>query len=290
MKNLMKLLACWVAFGVCFVVDGMIVRLLHLHLNSSPDQTPESIRLVWLAVAGGLLILGMWPMARGLASSGRSRAAVLASFLFLALGINTLIEGVIYTSAFDGAIASSLLTYVLMALFVGSALGVGFGKAGNPTGFTERRWIAWARRGAVALLAWPMIYFFFGMCIAPIVLPVYQSGLIPGLHIPPVGVILEVQLVRSAIFLAASLPLMALWKGSRRGLWLTLGLAHTVAVGIYGLVAATFMPAVLRITHSVEITCDSFAYAGLLVLLFGAEAASKAAQVRGSQGSELRAL
>jgi hypothetical protein len=290
MKNTLKLLACWAAFGVCFVVDGMLVRLMHLHLNTPPEPTPASIRLLSLAVAGGLLVLGMWPMARGLASSGRSRAGVLASFLFLALGVNTLIEGVIYTSAFDGAIASSLATYVLLALFVGCALGVGFGGAGNPTGFTERRWISWGWRGAIALLAWPIIYFFFGMCIAPIVLPYYQSGLIPGLHIPPAGVILEVQLVRSAIFLAASLPLIALWKGSRRGLWLTLGLAHAVAVGIYGLVAATFMPAVLRITHSVEITCDSFVYAGLLVLLFGAEAASKIAQVRGSQGSELGAL
>ncbi len=132
-----------------------------------------------------------------------------------------------------------------------------------------------APRIGVTWLAWPIIYFFFGMCVSPIVVPYYNAG-IAGLRIPALSTILAVQLVRSVIFLAASLPFIALWKGSRRGLWLALGLAHAFTVGLYGLVGATFLPMVLRVTHSVEIAGDSFAYAGLLVLLFAAPATVKA--------------
>jgi hypothetical protein len=119
------------------------------------------------------------------------------------------------------------------------------------------------------------------MCVGPIVVPYYNAG-IAGLKLPHLSLILELQLFRSIIFLAVSLPFIALWKGSRRGLWFALGLTHAVVVGIYGLIGATFLPWVLRITHSVEITCDSFAYAGLLVLLFSAPAAKTRAVVERS--------
>jgi cytochrome bd-type quinol oxidase subunit 2 len=109
------------------------------------------------------------------------------------------------------------------------------------------------------------------MCVAPFVEPYYTSGAL-GLRIPPMLTIFELQLFRSVVFLAISLPFIAMWKDSRRNLWLALGLTHAVVVGIYGLVGATFLPMVLRISHSLEITGDSFAYAGLLVLLFTASA------------------
>jgi hypothetical protein len=132
---------------------------------------------------------------------------------------------------------------------------------------------AWSWRIVSGWLAWPAVYLLFGMCIAPIVTPYYSAGF-AGLRIPTLGVVVTTQLIRSLPFLITSLFFVALWQGSRRGLWLALGLAHAFTVGFYGLVGATFLPMVLRAVHSVEITCDSFAYAGLLVLLFTAPAAA----------------
>jgi hypothetical protein len=94
------------------------------------------------------------------------------------------------------------------------------------------------------------------------------------LRIPTLGAVVTTQLIRSLPFLITSLFFVALWKGSRRGLWLALGLAHAFTIGLYGIVGATFLPVVLRITHSIEMTCDAFAYTGLLVLLFTAPAAA----------------
>jgi hypothetical protein len=46
-------------------------------------------------------------------------------------------------------------------------------------------------------------------------------------------------------------------------------LAHAVLAGLFGRAQAShLMPAILRITHSLEITADSFAYMGVLVWLF----------------------
>jgi hypothetical protein len=144
----------------------------------------------------------------------------------------------------------------------------------------------WLTRSAAAWLAWPLIYLIFGMCIAPIVTPYYAAG-VAGLRIPAMSVVVETQLIRSVFFLASSLPFVALWNGSRRSLWLTLGLAHAVVVGYYGLASATFLPWILRIVHSAEITADSFAYAGLLVLLF-AEPPAANASARTVESSPLR--
>jgi hypothetical protein len=199
----------------------------------------------------------------------------MCGFIFVAYGLNILIEIRVFSEMATGAEPGNLLMYGFAALFLGTALGLGFG-VDKPT--APRKWRAGdVGRAAVAWLGWPPIYFIFGTCIAPIVTPYYQAGAIIGLHIPPPGVVLVTQLVRSVPFLLCSLPLIVRWKGSRRALWLALGLAHAVTVGLFGLISATFLPMVLRVTHSVEITCDSFAYAGLLVLLFGGIRAVKEA-------------
>jgi len=263
---------------------------LHLHLNHLPNVDTGPMHILEVILAGGVLVLGLWPMARGLAGLPAARCAALGSFVFLAQGVNTILDGLIYMTMFQGAVASNALMYGLEAIMLGCALGICFGQTGQPGGFPRRNWMAWTGRGLIAWLAWPVVYFSFGACIAPIVVPYYTNGSMPWLHLPPTSTIFVMQLVRSAIFLVASLPLIALWKGSRRGLWLGLGLAHAVTVGIYGLVAATFLPLAMRIAHGVEITCDSFVYAGLLVLLFGVSAAAKTTPAAERRDAPLHAL
>ncbi|MGA2216751.1 MAG: hypothetical protein ABSG51_01605 [Terracidiphilus sp.] len=290
MKDLLKFMGCWAAFLVATVAGGVLIHLLNLRLNIPGENTPQTIRTVAFVVGGGVLVVGLWPLARGLAGSIGARIAIVGVFVFLALGVNTILDSVIYTTMLDGAIPANVLMYGLQALLVGCALGFWFGRAEQADGFPRRNWMVWTGRAVIAWLAWPVIYLFFGSCIAPIMVPYYQNGSVTWLHLPPMSTIVMMQLVRSAIFLVASLPVIALWKRSRRGLWLALGLAHAVTVGIYGLAAATFLPAVMRVTHGVEITCDSFAYAGLLVLLFSAPEAKKAAAATARHDAPLPAL
>jgi hypothetical protein len=238
-----------------------------------PGNTPAQFMFLAQLVAGLVLVVGLVPLASSLAASAPLRAGAVGSFLLLALGLNGMIEARVFTHFLDNGIASASVFYVVLAALLGVALGWSFGAPPPAAGLRHRSWLAWIPRVAAVWLAWPFIYFFFGTCVAPIVVP-YYNAVIAGLRIPALSTILAVQLVRSVIFLAASLPFIVLWKGSRRGLWLALGMAHAFTVGLYGLVGATFLPMVLRVAHSAEIAGDSFAYAGLLVLLFAAPSAT----------------
>lgn len=273
MRTILRIAICWVAFVAALLGSGMIGTLLHLHAVTPPGGASAQALFFMQLIAGLVLVVGLVPVARGLAAAAPLRAVALGSFLLLALGVNGMIEARKFTHFLDNGIASASVFYMVLAALLGVAMGWSFGAAPVAAGLPHRSWLAWIPRVAGIWLAWPLIYFFFGACVAPIVVPYYNAG-IAGLRIPALSTILAVQLIRSVVFLAASLPFIALWKGSRRGLWLALGLAHAFTVGLYGLVGATFLPMVLRVAHSAEITGDSFAYAGLLVLLFAAPSAT----------------
>jgi hypothetical protein len=69
------------------------------------------------------------------------------------------------------------------------------------------------------------------------------------------------------LFLIASLPLIVWWKKSGGSLIFSLGLAHWLVVGLFGLVQALCSHPFLRVAHSLEIGADSFAYAVAMVFL-----------------------
>ncbi|MGA2569574.1 MAG: hypothetical protein ABSF23_03575 [Terracidiphilus sp.] len=272
MKDLLKLIGCWLAFLAAMFLSGVVTTILHFHPAVLPSGVSVQALFLTQLAAGVVLVAGLWPLARSLAAPPALRTAAFVAFLFFAFGVNGMIEAKKFTSFLDAGIGSAAVFYVCVAAFVGTAVGLLFGSAGQPSGLPRRNWVAWTWRVAAAWLGWPVIYFVFGMCVGPIVVPYYNAG-VAGLRIPSMSVVIAIQLIRSPIFLLFTLPFVALWKGSRRGLWLALGIAHAFTIGLYGLVGAIFLPMVLRVAHTVEMTCDAFAYAGLLVLLFAAPAA-----------------
>lgn len=275
MKLTLKLAGCWLAYFLSLLFFAWLIRILHIPMQGAPGHSTAQAQFLLSLLGGVVLVAGLFPLARQLTGSALQRMVSLAVFLFLAMGVNTLAETSIFTDLFEGNGPGMVFFYQSLTLFLAVSLGLSFGCAGSANGFPRRDFFACLGRGAAAWLVWPVIYLFFGMLVAPIVVPYYR-GIISWLHIPPMGVILGMQLMRSLIFLASSLPLIALWKGSRRGLWLALGLAHAAVVGLYGVVGSDVLPAILRIAHGAEITCDSFAYAGVLVLLFALPAKSPA--------------
>jgi len=67
--------------------------------------------------------------------------------------------------------------------------------------------------------------------------------------------------------LIASLPLIVWWNKSGGLLIFSLGLAHWLVVGLFGLVQALWFRPFLRVAHSLEIGADSLAYAVAMVFL-----------------------
>ena len=230
-----------------------------------------------LAIAAALAVLAL-----GLSGRWWERATILAAFLYGAHGIGTVIETTIFTTLGGQAALSvmhlpeSVLGALATALLFPAASTEGF--HGLASAFL-RRWSPGRLVGrlALAVLAFPIIYLVFGAIVAPVVTPYYRR--LDFLVLPAMPAVLRVAFTRSVLFLLVSLPVIVAWRRSRRSLMLALGLGHFVAVGLAGLIEATFFPAVLRLTHGVEILADSVCYAAVLAwLLFPARGQVAAGQ------------
>jgi hypothetical protein len=208
-------------------------------------------------------------IARGIRGSQFARWLILAVFTYVTFGLNNQIEAAIFTTY--GGTATMLLFFILPCAF-GAAAAVSLFRPEESGSMVENSITGhpasnWLWRVAVAWLAFPVIYIFFGMLAAPLVVPVYQTQDF-GLTLPGFGTMIPVALARSALYLAVTIPILVTWSRSRRSLLWSLAVAFFAMMGLIGLLSATFFPPVLRVTHTIEILGDAIVYAWLLVALF----------------------
>ncbi len=269
MKSVMligKILLCSAIFVLGSILGGILSNALGLPPMRAPQGTSPQHLFLAMALASPILVAGLAAIASGLGKGFAPRSGAIFLLLYVVFAMNT-IEAYRFSNIITTPLWVALLDYLLPSLLTAIAVAACFRSMLQPAGLPRLTLPAWTWRLALAWIAFPLIYFFFGACIAPIVTPYYKAG-VAGLRIPPIPVILQTQLLRSPMILAASLPLLALWTRSRRSLLLALGIAQACLIGLFGLAQAIFFPMVLRVTHSAEITADSFAYVALLVLLF----------------------
>lgn len=282
-----KLIAGGIAFLVGTAVTVAILTPFHLHSLALPAGASigkSELRQIMLCP---LLALGLAPLAAGLSGRYRSRWRAIAFLVFINLGVNTTIEAKFFTTSYahGGELFVILMYAGTAAVFAAMVVGLFRPEDPKPALKMQRSSFGWTWRILLAVLAFPVIYFLFGMAVSPFVLAQYRAG-VAGLVLPSLRVILPVEFVRSALFLLASLPAILLWSRSRWGLVLALGWAHAVTNGLYGLLSAYWFPTVLRVAHSIEITFDSFVYALVIVMLFKtAVAPPRAATTPGEVGS-----
>lgn len=272
-----KILACAIAYFVGVMLSGIVFRLFGAALPSSPvpSAAPAQHPMLLMFAASLVLAAGLAPLAYRLQASFASRAIILVVFVFVSANLNNVIEATRFMVAYAKGGASTLLAfqslpYVLFALAL--AIWIRRDREAAPFWarlakfFSQRSPVSWSWRIPAAVIGFPVIYFFFGLCVSPIVVPYYRTAGL-GLVIPSFATMFSTAIGRSALYLVATLPVLILWNGTRRQLVFGLGLAFTVMVGWAPLLQASFMPPTLRITHSLEICADSFVYAFLLVVL-----------------------
>jgi hypothetical protein len=263
MKLTGKILLSTLILAIATMLAGAIASALPLSPPVSlPGTSPAFLSMLFGSL---VLVVGVVPIASGLGGRFATRWLALGLMLYLATGVNTVVELSIFGT--EGGQRYLLVFYFLCFVVTAAVLAKQYGSQHSAPQLSHLGAGQWLWRVAVAWLSFPVIYFLFGLCVAPFVIPIYQAG-VAGLHIPPLDVIMRTQLLRSFLFLGSSLPILLLWTGARRRLILALGWAHTAMVGLYGLSQASFMPPVLRVLHSLEIAADSFVYAFILVWLF----------------------
>jgi hypothetical protein len=258
------------AWALGAVLGGMLCDLLGVAMPRSPAEIDPTLQGLLLLPGGLAFALGLAAIARGLTGRLWERWLALAAFLFVINGVGNALEASIFTTlggTLGGVLVnlpSSVLAALVVAVLVPAASNRSLGE--SLVDFVARRpgTIPFPRLG-LAIVAFPFVYFLFGIIVAPIVSPHYAE--LDYLSIPPLPTILSTVFVRSVLLLAVSLPIMAGWCRSRRRLIVALGLGHSTAVGLGGLIQSPFFPAILRWVHGVEILADSFVYAWILVAL-----------------------
>jgi len=267
-----RLPLCAFAYVAGAAAGAALVTALGMPLPKLPEQADERMTGLCLILGSLVLALGLAPLARRIRGGFTVRWLALAGLCYICLGVNTPIEAAIFTSIAGMATIPvfSLLPCVLFAaalalLFRPVETGGSF-LSNVKWFFEDRPGRKWAWRLAAAVCVFPLIYWTFGLMIAPFVRPYYEQGQF-GLALPSAVVIVLVQLLRSVLFLAAATPILIAAAAPRRHLILALGLAFYVLVGLYSMIQTYWLAPTLLVLHNLEIFTDSMVYALAIALL-----------------------
>jgi len=264
-----KVAAVAAAYYLGTMISGMVITAAGMPWPAFPNPPSQATGLA-LNVISSILMAGCLALlATGIRASQIGRWLAVAAFSYVIFGLNNQIEAAAFTS-FGGT--ATMLVFFVTPCLLGAATAAWLIR---PATLPEARQASvcagppstWWWRVVLAWLAFPVIYIFFGMLVAPVVVPFYQDPSF-GLKLPGWGTLMPVVLLRSALALAVTLPILLLWSRSRRSLMVALAVAFFAMMGLIGLATTTFFPPVMRIVHSLEILGDSMVYAWVLVALF----------------------
>ena len=271
---LWKLSLCALAFYGGTMLGGMAASMLGLPAPQMPAGADQMVLgqvmlLISLILAGTLAVLS-----HHLSGGFVGRWLTLSLLVWIAYGVNNVLEGAIFTTM-SAASLFTVVLYVIASLLCGAAVAWLFPPKTRGDDFliSARNFFArhpvasWTWRFLAALLAFPLVYLSFGRLIAPLVMESYEQGMF-GLTLPVWDQILSVVFLRSLLFL------LALQTSPRRTFWI-LGLTLFLLVGGLSMLQAYWLPAELRLIHSLEILADELVYAGILVVLFKLPATTK---------------
>lgn len=280
-----KLLLCGILFFVGFMVGSLIATGLGLAtvVPAGVDTTVALLGLLWTAP---VMAFGIALVARGIGGGLATRALILSLFTWIVYGLNNALELLIVMPAESFWFTN---VYSLVAsLFAGTAAAFLFPAPDNNRGLAEawraywatRTAGAWLARLALAAVVFMPIYYFFGLFAIQVTGPYFQQN-IGGLTAPTLEQLLPILFMRSVLFMLVCLPVIVLWQNSQRALLLSLGTALFILIGFASLLAASWLPAIVRMTHSLEILADEFVYVWVLVrLLRPTTAVDRAASAR----------
>ena len=265
---------CALAYVTGAIVSGAMLSALGLPLPQVPEQADTKTMGLLLVVASLALAAGLAPLAR--TAPGIIPAALAdACGAVLHLPRRNIVAGRGHLHDHRG-MASVPAFSILPCLLFAAVMALLFRPAarGDSLAASVRRFFdgrsmgQWTWRLAAAIGAFPVIYWTFGMMVAPFVMEYYKQGQF-ALAAPRPAVILGTQFARSALFLLAAMPVLVTWSGSRRQLILALGLAFYVLVGLFGMIQSYWLAPTLQVLHNTEIFIDSMVYAWALAALLG---------------------
>jgi len=251
-----------IAGGIAGTVVGLPTPVLPEYMD-----TARIMPLMVLSAVPFAIVLGECFRQLPLRYGPRALASIVCTYVLFYL-VN-LLDGFLFSPM------PNMSTGIFSNLFPAVATGLVVAGLWKPAGNAEQLSPAKKRGGlfgrvALAWLGYVPIYYLIGLLVVPFTREYYlDPSHSLGLVLPPLGVLLLMQVARGGLFLLAVLPVLFGWRGSRTGLWLWTGALIFFSVAAPVLFQAYWLPAAVRIPHAVELLVDSFLQAGLYALLLG---------------------
>jgi len=255
-----------IVWQVGLIAGSLAAPLLGFEAPPVPPDIDPNLILPLGILAGIPLAITLGELSKRLQQPFVPRVFTLFIFNYLVSGLGQVLEQVMFTTTTNLGFgsASSLIQAALFSLAVGALWRPAQEKRSLlqvlPRYIRARRPADWLWRLIVAWLIYLPIYRGMGLLISPVVAPLYQAAEF-GLVLPEAGTMVDMQYLRGALYLLAVLPLIVLWRGSSRSLWLWTGAAILIQVAALPILLAYWYPPVFRLAHALELAVDSFAQA-----------------------------
>ncbi len=261
------------AFGLTLRIAGATLALVALQALWS---RPTSLAELCLLVMPGLLVV----LALGLvAASSRQQGWKLSGTLFvLYFGINqlnTLDEALLFKVGLKAPqvfrmMASGFLTALIFCPLLVLILGCWKKTPQEEAGpLVPRPAANWVGRILLGVLLYVLCYFVAGIIAFPFVKDFYA-----GVKLPGPSSILEMEIFRGLVYVAAGLAVVHGMKGQRARAAITLGLSFPILAGVAPLLLPNpYLPGYVLLAHGFEIGISNFVYGILLGYLLTRKAA-----------------
>jgi hypothetical protein len=273
------------AFGLTLRIAGATLALLALQALWS---RPRSLAELGLYVIPDLLIVLALSL---VAASSRQQGWKLAGTLFvLYFGIsqlNTLDEALLFKVGLKTpqalrimglGLITSLVFVPLLVLILGCWKKAPQEKVGP---LVPRSAANWVGRILLGDLFYVLCYIVAGIIALPFV-----KGFYAGIKLPGPASILQVEIFRGFVYVAAGLAVVHGIKGKPTRAAMVLGLSFPILAGVAPLLLPnSFLPDYVRLAHGFEIGISNFAYGILLGYLLTRKAAP-AIEIGGPENSE----
>ena len=262
--------------GACFfmgmTLSGLLLPLTGMQVPAMPVGADANKVVLYYLGGSILLAFSLSFLSRNLPLRGIQRWGLLAVFTWAIGAVGMVLESALFmdTSAVSstGSILFTLLNFILPSLTLAGA--VSWLYPPSDLELPERLEIptkTWIWKVGLALIAYPAVYFLFGLLVQPVVSSYYTADLFE-LALPTWRQLIPLQIARSALFLSVCFPMIRYWGQTKKALWLSLGMTFFCLTAFMAVITSYWFPWQLRLFHGLELLADSLVYTGVLVWLF----------------------
>lgn len=256
------------AFGLTLRIAAATLVLVALQSLWNPPSSVADL-VYWLgapAFSNLLIVLALALVAASSNHNGWKLSGVLFVLYFGINQLNTLDEALLFSVGLKGHQALSMMGkgFVTSLIFVPLLvliLGCWKNKPPEDTKPLLTRSVAnWVGRILLGALLYVLCYFAAGMIVFPFVKDFYT-----GINLPGPASVLEMQVFRGLVYVAAGLVVAHGMKGHQARAAIALGLSFPILAGVAPLLLPNpFLPVYVRLAHGFEIGVSNFVYGILL--------------------------